>query len=488
VDADSADIVIIGAGISGMVLALEARRAGFDDILILEKGGDFGGTWRENRYPGVACDIPSHLYALARHPHPGWRRRYARGAEIQEYLRGVAQREGLYPLARFGCAVTAAAWDAATRRWLVETASGGRISARVLVPAFGPLHVPKPPDFPGLSRFSGPVLHSAAWDGELDLAGKRVAVIGSGASAGQLVPEIARVAGHLMLYQRSAPWVLPHFDYPVPAWLRWLYTHLPGLRRTDRAASFAMQELKHAVFRGNPLAAGLVRRIANWHMARAIRGAAERRKLTPDYQIGCKRILLSNTWYPALAQPNVEVVSGRIAEVTGDGIISADGTARAAEVLILATGFDTIATLAGLPFVGRDGCSLADVWADGIRAYLGTSVHAFPNLFQMLGPNTALGHNSILLIAEAQAAHVVRLLTEMRAAGIEAVEPRAEVQATYNAQVQARLATTVWQTGGCGSWYKDAEGRNPTIWPGTVRAFRRIAGASGLADYWSVDR
>jgi len=487
VPADSADILIIGAGMSGMIMALEARRAGFADILILEKGSDFGGTWRENHYPGVACDIPSHLYALARHPHPGWRRRYASGAEIFDYLRSVARSEGLYQLTRFGCAVTGAAWDAAQQRWKLEIAQGGQITARVLVPALGPLHVPKFPDIPGLARFRGPVLHSAAWNDGLDLTGKRVCVIGSGASAGQLVPEIARAAGRLTLYQRSAPWVLPHFDYPVPGWLRWLYAYLPGLRQADRGASFAVQELKHAVFRGHPLAAKLVRRIAQWHMTRAVRDPELRRRLTPDYQIGCKRILLSNSWYPALMRPNTEVVTEGIAELTADSVVSAGGIARQADILVLATGFDTIGTLAGLPFAGREGRSLGSAWAGGISAYLGTAVHGFPNLFQLLGPNTALGHNSIVLMAEAQAAHVVRLLAEMRAAGIEAVEPRAEVQAAYAARVQTDLATTVWQTGGCGSWYKDAEGRNPTLWPGTVRAFRRLAEASGLQDYRPVN-
>jgi cation diffusion facilitator CzcD-associated flavoprotein CzcO len=222
-------------------------------------------------------------------------------------------------------------------------------------------------------------------------------------------------------------------------------------------------------------------------MARAVRDPELRRRLTPYYQIGCKRILLSNDWYPALTRLNAEVVTGSISGITEDAVISGDGTVRRADLLVLATGFDSIGTLAGLPFTGRDGRSLASAWAQGISAYLGAAVHGFPNLFQMLGPNTALGHNSIVLMAEAQAAHVVRLLTEMRAAAIDAVEPRPEVQAAYTAQVQARLATTVWQTGGCGSWYKDAEGRNPTLWPGTVRAFRRLAHASGLKDYRSTD-
>ncbi|HSF96843.1 MAG TPA: NAD(P)/FAD-dependent oxidoreductase [Thermohalobaculum sp.] len=478
-----ADILIIGAGFSGIAMALEARRAGFSDILILEKGGDFGGTWRENRYPGVACDIPSHLYALARYPKADWRRRYAGGAEIWDYTRGVANREGLRAVTRFSCTVTGAEWDQAARRWRVETADGQQLSARVLVPAMGPLHVPKLPDIPGLGLFAGPVLHSASWDGGIDLAGKHVAVIGAGASAGQLVPELARTAARLTVYQRSAPWVLPHFDYPVPGWLRWLYGNLPGLRRADRALTFAAQEMKHAVFRGQPLVSGLVRRIALWHMARAVRDRDMRRRLTPDYQIGCKRILLSNSWYPALMRPNVELVTEPVTELRANGVVSAEGTLRRADALVLATGFRTIDTMAGLPFRGRGGQCLGQVLRDGAGAYLGASAAGFPNLFLMLGPNTALGHNSVVLMAEAQAAHVVRLLAEMCARGIEAVEPRAEVQARYADGVQARLARMVWQTGGCTSWYKDADGRNPTLWPGTVTQFRRLARASGLSDY-----
>ena len=478
-----ADILIIGAGFSGVIMALEAQRRGFGDILILEKGADFGGTWRENTYPGVACDIPSHLYALAGHPKPDWQRRYARGAEIRDYLRDVARREGLYARTRFGRAVTGAQWDAETRRWQVETDDGERLTVRVLIPAMGPLHVPRLPELPGLVTFRGPAFHSAEWNAGADLAGKHVAVIGSGASAGQLVPELARIAGRLTVYQRSAPWVLPHFDYPVPGWLRWLYAHLPGLRQADRGLSFAVQEMKHAVFRGQPLASGLVRRIALMHMAWAVRDPAIRRRLTPDYRIGRKRILLSNRWYPVLMQPNVELVAEGIAEIRPEAVVAADGAERPADVLVFATGFHVTDSMAKLPVRGAGGRLLSDAWHDGAPAYLGAGVTGFPNLFFLLGPNTALGHNSIVLMAEAQAEHLARLLSEMRADGIEAVEPRAEVQSAYVAELQARLARTVWQAGGCTSWYKDAEGRNPTIWPGTVTEFRRLACAGGLGDY-----
>ena len=351
----------------------------------------------------------------------------------------------------------------------------------------GPLHVPKLPDLPGIETFRGPAFHSAEWDNSVELAGRAVAVIGAGASAAQLVPHVARAAGRLTVYQRSAPWVLPHFDIGLPRWVRRLYRAAPALGRIDRALTFAAQEMKHAVFRGDRIASALVTGIARLHMRIGLRDAALRRRLTPDYHIGCKRILLSNQWYPTLRRPNAEVVAGPVAEVRPDALVGADGVARPADVLICATGFNVIDTIAAMPFRGRDGRALAEVWADQPTAFLGSAVAGFPNLFFVLGPNTALGHNSVVLMAEAQAKHIGYVLEGMRAVGVATVEPRPERQAAHAALVQERLATTVWQTGGCTSWYKDAKGRNPTIWPGTVREFRRLTRTGGLGDYRLVD-
>ena len=477
------DILIIGAGFSGIVMALELRRRGFQDIAILEKGADFGGTWRENTYPGVACDIPSHLYSLAGHPNPGWRRRYAGGAEIQGYLRQVAGREGLDRITHFGCTFAGATW--VDGRWRVETEAGQPWSARVVIPAMGPLHVPLWPDIPGFDAFTGACIHSAQWDPGVTLAGRDVAVIGSGASAGQLVPRIARQARRLTVYLRSPPWVLPHFDFPLPRWMRWLYRALPVLRHADRAATFQVQEMKHRVFRGDRTISALVTCIARAHMRWGY-GAALMGRLAPDYHIGCKRILLSNAWCKSLARPNVEVVIGQVRGASTHGITGADGITRPADAVILATGFRAAETLSAMPFTGRDGQSLTDLWADGVEAYLGSAVSGFPNLFCVLGPNTALGHNSVVLMAEAQAEHIARVLAEMRAEGVEAVEPREERQASHGDEVRKALVSTVWQTGGCTSWYKDEKGRNPMIWPGTVRQFRRLTRVAGLEDYRPV--
>jgi len=482
------DILIIGGGFSGVIMALEARRHGFEDIVILEKASDLGGTWRENAYPGVACDIPCHLYTLADHPKPNWRRRYAAGVDIWDYLREVARSEHLYPVARFERKFTGAAWDAETRLWRVETAEGKVFQSRVLVSAMGPLHQPRIPDLPGLDTFKGTCFHSAEWDPETQISSRDVAVIGTGASAAQLVPHVARDAARLTVYQRTAPWVLPLFNGAIPRWLRRLYGRWPWLMRLDRALTFWLQEMTHRVFRGDPTAVSLARRIARRHMRCGLRDPALQKRLTPDYQIGCKRILLSNDWYPALKRSNVEVVTGPIKSVEADKIIGTDGIARPVEVLILATGFDATGALAHLPFQGRDGLKLSDHWSERPSAYLGAAAAGFPNLFFVLGPNTALGHNSILLMAEAQAEHVVRVLATMRDRQIDVVEPKPERQKAHDDMVQGRLAKTVWQTGGCTSWYKDADGRNPIIWPGTVREFRRLTEQSGLQDYRTVPR
>ncbi len=478
-----ADVLIVGAGFSGIIMALEARARGFHDIVILEKADDFGGTWRENTYPGVACDIPSHLYALARHPKPDWSRTYAPGREIWAYMREVARREGLYDLVRFGRTFTGADWDAAACRWRVATAEGGRYAARVLVVAIGPLHVPDVPDIPGRDRFRGPVFHSARWDHSVELAGKRVAVIGTGASAVQFVPEVAKVAGRLSVHQRTPPWVLPRHDGAIPPWLRWLYARVPGLATAARGGHFALHELQHDVFRGKPRAVRRARRLALGQMRRAIRDPALRARLTPDYEIGCKRILFSNDWYPALARDNVEVVPGGVAGLREHAVVGADGVVRPADAVILGTGFRVTEAVAALAIRGLGGRTIGEAWANGLSAWLGAAVSGFPNLFFMLGPNTGLGHNSVLLMVEAQAAHVARLLAEMRQRGIEAVEPRPEVEAGFAAEMAERLSGMVWQAGGCTSWYHDAEGRNPTIWPGRVGEFRRRCAAAGLADY-----
>ncbi len=418
------DMLIVGGGFSGMIMAIDARKRGFGDLLILEKAETFGGTWRENTYPGVACDVPAHLYSIASSPNPGWSRVYAKGPEIQSYILDVARREGLEGVTRFGAKATGADWDAVARRWRVTTEGGETFVCRVLVSATGPLHVPRLPSVPGIDAFEGPAFHSAEWDRSVDLTGKRVAIVGTGASAIQFVPEVVRKAARVTLYQRTPPWVAPRLDGPIPEWRRKAYASVPGLRALRRWISYRYHEMQHRVFRGAPRAVRFAQKMALMNLRSAIKDRKLRAKLTPNYRIGCKRILFSNTYYKALARETVEVVTRPVTAVTAGGLVAADGVERPADVLIFATGFQVADGAGMLPARGRGGQTLSEAWRDGMSAYLGTAMPGFPNLFFLLGPNTGLGHNSVLLMVEQQVEHVLRLLSEMREAGFDVTVPR----------------------------------------------------------------
>ena len=482
--AHTTEMVIVGAGFSGLTMAIEARKRGIKDIVILEKAADIGGTWRENTYPGVACDVPSHLYSMATHLNPNWTRAYAGGAEIQSYLQKVARDEGLYYLCRFGQSLKSARWDGA--RWQVETEDGTRWSARFLVSAIGALHHPGIPDIPGKDSFPGPSFHSAQWDHDVDLAGKRIAVIGTGASAVQFVPEIAKMAEHVTIFQRSAPYVLPRPDGPIAPWVRRMYSRLPLLTRLRRKLIYLLFEYRHRVFRGDKAAVNFAMKMWRSAMEKAISDPAERAVLTPDYQIGCKRILSSNDWYPTLARPNVSVIGHGVTKIEGDQITAADGSRVQADTLIWGTGFHVTDMADRLDITGTDGLALRDAWADGMQANLGTAVAGFPNFFVLLGPHTGLGHNSVVLMIEAQTRHIGAVLQQMSRAGLDAVTPDAAKQAAFTQEMQVRHSDSVWQAGGCASWYQDANGRNTTLWPGTVSEYERRMARSGLDHYHPV--
>ena len=478
------DILIIGAGFSGLIMAMEARKQGFKSIAILEKANDVGGTWRENTYPGVACDVPSHLYCFASHLNPDWSTAYAGGAEIQAYVQKVATDEQLYDLCHFGQTLQSASWQ--DDRWQVQTEEGQTWQAQFLVSAIGALHVPQIPAIPGAESFGGPAFHSANWDHNTDLTGKRVAVVGTGASAVQFVPEIAKKAGHVSIFQRTAPYVLPRPDGPIPQWQRRLYRQFPVLPRIRRAILFRLFEMRHAAFTGQEKAVNFAMKMWRKGLDAAIPDAAEQAKLTPPYQIGCKRILSSNDWYPALARPNVDVIADGVTRIDGNVLTAGNGEEVEADVLIWGTGFHVTDLPSRLDITGPDGLTLAQAWTDGMQAHLGTGVAGFPNLFLLLGPHTGLGHNSVVLMIEAQVEHLGRMLGAMRAKGLTAISPKAATQAAFEAEMQRELSTTVWQTGGCLSWYLDTEGRNPTLWPGTVRAFQTRLKAAGLDEYHAI--
>ncbi|WP_288039196.1 NAD(P)/FAD-dependent oxidoreductase [Acidiphilium sp.] len=477
------DVLIVGTGFAGLAMAIRLQEAGFGNLLLIEKAAEVGGTWRENTYPGAACDIPSHLYSLSFAPKSDWSRLFPRQPELYAYLRDVADRFSLRPLIRFGTALIEARWDEARSLWVAATTTG-TIEARVLVGGMGPLHWPSIPDLPGVEAFAGPRFHSATWRHDLDLAGKRVAVIGTGASAIQFIPEIAKVASHVTVFQRTPPWVLPRHDRPVPElWQRRFARH-PWMRRLFRQSLFWVHEARVLGFLGNRRAQRAGEALGRRNIARAIKDPVLAASVTPDYRQGCKRTLLSDDYYPALARPNVSLTTAAVAEVRARSIVDAGGVEHEADVIIYGTGFEVTTAFRHLRLVGRGGIELNRFWADtGMEAFKGITVPNFPNFLLLLGPNTGLGHNSVVIMIEAQVRYAVDLLRRMRAAGIRAAAPKPEALARYQKELDRKMAKTVWTTGGCRSWYLDADGRNTTLWPGTVVGYRRATAAADLADY-----
>jgi cation diffusion facilitator CzcD-associated flavoprotein CzcO len=463
------DVAIIGSGFSGLGMAIRLKQAGHDDFLVLERAGEVGGTWQANTYPGCACDVPSHLYSFSFAPNPEWTQTYSTQPEIWAYLQRCADEFGIRPHVRLKTAVESATWR--DDHWELETTQG-TLRARVVVAGMGPLTEPKIPDIPGLDAFPGPVFHSARWDHDADLQGKRVASIGTGASAIQYVPAIQPEVAHLHVFQRTPPWVLPHTSRPIRGWERRLFRAVPAAQRLVRGGIYAGREALVLGFVKNPKLMKAVERLARQHMERQIDDPELLAKVTPDYTIGCKRILPSNRWYRTLTKPNVELVTDAIARVEGNAVVTADGRAREVDAIVLGTGFEVTDIPAAHRVRGRGGTLLDDLWHGSPRAHLGTSVAGFPNLFFLLGPNTGLGHSSMVYMIESQIAHVLAALEHMRAHGAETIEVTEEAQARSNAELDRRLDGTVWNTG-CASWYLDRTGRNATIWPDWTWRFRR---------------
>jgi cation diffusion facilitator CzcD-associated flavoprotein CzcO len=463
-------IAIIGSGFSGIGMAIRLKREGEHDFAILERAGDLGGTWRDNTYPGCRCDVPSHLYSFSFVPNPDWSSTFSGQQEIWDYLRGCAERYGLMEHMRFDCELLGAEWDADEQLWRLDTAQGP-MTAEVLVAGQGPLSDPSIPEIPGLDRFQGAMFHSARWDHEHELAGERVAVIGTGASAIQFVPEIQPRVRELHVFQRTAAWVVPHRARRLKRFERGLYRVLPQAQLAMRAAIYWARETFVVMFRNRRLGK-VAERAALRHLHSQVADPELRRKLTPRFAIGCKRIMPSNEWYPALAQPNVELVTEGVAEVRERSIVGADGVEREVDTIIFGTGFH----VSDIPIADRVGNGrerLSDAWAGSPRAYKGTTVAGFPNLFLMVGPNTGLGHTSIVFMIESQLEYVIGALRSMRRRGARTLEVRPEAQAAYNARVQGMTRGTVWVSGGCESWYIDRNGSNSTLWPTFTWPFRR---------------
>jgi cation diffusion facilitator CzcD-associated flavoprotein CzcO len=462
---------VVGGGFGGVGAAVMLRRAGHDDVTVFERGARVGGVWHHNTYPGAACDVPSHLYEFSFAPNPRWSRRYAPQAEIQAYLEDVAQRHGVLERMRTGTEVTAARWDEERGRWRLETSTGSH-EADVLITACGQLSVPTVPPIPGLESFEGPAFHTAQWRHDVELAGRRVAVVGTGCSAIQVVPAIQPTVEHVDVYQRSPGWAIPKLDFAYSERAQRLFARWPVLQRLDRAAIFAFMEIGAAALTSQRWMRRPFRAVARHQITRAIDNADLRGKVTPSDEIGCKRIMLTDDWYPTLTKANVELVVDRIAEVTPTGIRTADGHERPADVLVLATGFKTHGFVAPMDVVGAGGRSLAQEWAALPRAYLGVTVPGFPNLFLLYGPNTNGGTGSVIYTIEAGMGHVIAALRELDRAGASRIEVRREAVEDFDRELRAALAATVWHTG-CTSWYVDADGNDPNQWPWLWSTYRR---------------
>lgn len=466
------EVLVIGAGFGGLGTAIRLRQKGVSDIVILERARDVGGTWRDNSYPGAACDIPSNLYSYSFAPNPDWSRAYSGSSEILGYVHHLVRQFELAPLIRFGQDVVEAAFDEAGGFWQVTTRSGEVWRGRSLVMASGGLANPSLPKLPGIDSFVGHRIHSARWDHDYDFRGKRVAVIGTGASAVQIIPELVRVADKVTVFQRTPGWVLPRMDYRSPDWSKALFKAMPGAQRLLRKALYWGHESMAFSFIWNTPMTRLVERISAAFLRHQVADPWLRRQLTPDFRIGCKRVLMTSDYYPALQQPNCKLITWPIATISPQGVRTAEGVEHQVDCIVFATGFEV--AKAGTPFTirGLGGRVLAEEWARGSQAYKSVNVAGYPNLSFILGPNSGPGHNSALVYMESQIGYIVEAITTLRDEKLRLLDVRPEVQAGYNRAIQKRLARTNWNSG-CKSWYLTEDGYNATMYPGFATQYAR---------------
>jgi cation diffusion facilitator CzcD-associated flavoprotein CzcO len=475
-------IAILGAGVAGLCMAIRLKLAGIESFTIFEKSDGVGGTWRDNTYPGASCDVPSHLYSYSFAPKSDWTRVFAEQPEILAYLEACADSFALRPHLRARTAVTEARWDDDAAEWQLTTDAGDRVDVDVLVSGLGQLNVPFYPDIDGLETFEGITFHSARWNHEVDLTDKRVAVIGNGASAIQFIPRIAESAAHLDVYQRSANWVVPKPDAAYPDKMKATFERWPVIRRAHRAQIWGMLELRWPMFHDGSKKARAMETVARTHLEKQVTDPALRARLTPDYPIGCKRVLISNDYYPSLVRDDVDLITSPIERIVADGVITSDGVHHPADVIIYGTGFQTTNFLAPVEISGRDGQSLHERWAKGAEAYLGVAVDGFPSLFLLYGPNTNLGHNSVMFMMESQVGYVMRAITAMQRDGLTAFDVRPQAMTEYNRGIQAAVHQTVWEAG-CRSWYKTSSGKVTNNWPKTTAAYWYTMRTTGLGAF-----
>ena len=465
------DVVIVGSGFGGLGMAIKLKESGNDNFVILEKDNEVGGTWRDNSYPGCACDVQSHMYSFSFAGKPDWSKRYAPWNEIQRYILDTTEQYDLRRHIRFGQEVTGAHFDDRTGQWTLDTASGDQFITRHWVLASGPLHVPSYPKIKGLERFKGKVFHSARWDHDYDLTGKRVVSIGTGGSAVQYVPEIAPQVDQLYVFQRSPAWVIPRDERRYGTLRKQLFKRFPALRKLHRARLYWSNESRvWPIF--NPALARTLQKLAEAFIRFQVKDPDTARRLTPDYTLGCKRILISNKYYPTFNRDNVELVTDGIAEIREHSIVTRDGVERPADCIILGTGFivDPRIYMKDFSLTGLPGHNLSEDWKDGAEAYYGTTVSGYPNMYQLVGPNTALGHNSIIFMIECQVQHILNCMEKLKQEGGDYIDVRPEIQHRFNERVQRKLKGTVWDSG-CQSWYQQADGKNFTIWPASTWRF-----------------
>ncbi|TDD58772.1 NAD(P)/FAD-dependent oxidoreductase [Kribbella antibiotica] len=459
------EVVIIGSGFAGLCMGIKLKQSGCEDFVILEKADRLGGTWRDNTYPGCACDVPSYLYSYSFEQNPHWSRMFAPWEEILAYLERCAEKYGIADKIRYGAEVTEAAFDETSGEWTVTVNGGETIETQALVTGVGSLQRPKWPEIAGLDSFAGTTFHSAQWDHSHDLAGRRVAVIGTGASAIQFVPQIAKQVGQLDVYQRNAPWITSKPDRTIGALERRLHQRFPAAQRTIRNAIYWGLEVRGAGFAGNPKLMKGLEIQAKQHLKKQVTDPDLRARLTPNYQIGCKRLLISNDYYPTFSRSNVELVTTSISRVTENAVVTADGIERPCDTIVVGTGFDVGAGLTRMPILGKDGVDLSEHWKrDGISAHLGITAAGYPNLFFLTGPNTGLGHTSMVFMIEAQVRYVMQALDLLRTRRATYLEVRADAQREFVDDIQDELRETVWESG-CTSWYHDDAGRNSVVWP-----------------------
>lgn len=465
--------LIIGAGFAGICAAIKLKEAGFNNFIILERNSHLGGTWYDNSYPGAACDVESHLYSFSFEQNPDWSRQFSPQAEILSYLERCAERYGVNPYIQLNTRVVKVVFNENTGLWQVTDAEGKTYTAQTVISCAGGLSQPSLPDIKGIADFKGEKFHSAQWHRNYKLDGKTIGIIGTGASAIQIIPAIAPIVKELKVFQRTPPWILPKPDKEIGNFRRGLYRSLPFTRRFYRWRLYWTHELMAFGFTGNTWIMKLVTKVAKLFLNRSVKDETLRKKITPNYIIGCKRVLLSNEYYPALQLPSVAVITDHIETINATGIKTTDGTQHNLDAIVFATGFQAAEGVIVFNVQGRNGLNLNEAWRNGAEAYLGISVAGFPNLFMVVGPNTGLGHSSMILMIEAQVHYIVEAVKLIKQQALKFVDVKTETQKTFNDNLQLKLGKTVWQSGGCVSWYQTKTGKNVTLWPGYTFTFMK---------------